>query len=302
MTRQLALQCTKCGSPMGSFDSGDKSYECARCHHVYRKVDGILDCFGKEDGDAENGQARHGHISSFAKPVGDESEITLLTHRLQPLYVKVFGTSRFATAYYLDAGCGYGGLLAATASRFDFVVGVNTEWEELRECASLLAERKVGNAILLRASAENLPFADGQFAAASCVQVLEHVGNPAKAIAQLHRTLAPGGCVYLSIPNRYSLRVEPHTLLPWIGFLPSRAAGWYAARMRKTEEFHSVRFLSAGQLAGWLKPEFGPSFAFIRSGYHQSVPAKIAKWVWRIPLLARIAGQFVGDIEAIAWR
>jgi SAM-dependent methyltransferase len=50
----------------------------------------------------------------------------------------------------------------------------------------------------LEGSAEALPVEDGTFDLVLCTQVLEHVGDPALAVRELHRVTAPGGRVLAS--------------------------------------------------------------------------------------------------------
>lgn len=46
-----------------------------------------------------------------------------------------------------------------------------------------------------------LPFADRAFDAVTINQVLEHVRAPGKVVAEIRRVLAPGGSVYVEVPN-----------------------------------------------------------------------------------------------------
>jgi SAM-dependent methyltransferase len=48
--------------------------------------------------------------------------------------------------------------------------------------------------------AHNLPFADAGFDAVVCQAVLEHVLDPSRVVAEIHRVLAPGGFVYSEVP------------------------------------------------------------------------------------------------------
>jgi SAM-dependent methyltransferase len=50
------------------------------------------------------------------------------------------------------------------------------------------------------ADAHDLPFADGTFDAAIIQAVLEHVLDPARCVAEMHRVLKPGGLVYAETP------------------------------------------------------------------------------------------------------
>ena len=50
------------------------------------------------------------------------------------------------------------------------------------------------------ADAERLPFASNVFARVECDAVLEHVRNPARAMEEIRRVVAPGGYVHLVTP------------------------------------------------------------------------------------------------------
>jgi len=52
----------------------------------------------------------------------------------------------------------------------------------------------------VQADAEQMPFADGLFTRVECDAVLEHVRNPERVVAEIHRVLAPGGYAHLVTP------------------------------------------------------------------------------------------------------
>lgn len=54
----------------------------------------------------------------------------------------------------------------------------------------------------------DLPFEDERFAAVHCNAVLEHVENPIKAVAEMHRVLKPGGQVLVYVPFLYPYHAE----------------------------------------------------------------------------------------------
>ena len=57
------------------------------------------------------------------------------------------------------------------------------------------------DATLMQGSAESLPFTDNSFDVVSCLQVLEHLKEPDKAISELKRVLKPGGFACVATPT-----------------------------------------------------------------------------------------------------
>jgi SAM-dependent methyltransferase len=55
-----------------------------------------------------------------------------------------------------------------------------------------------------------LPVQDGVFHTVLCNQVLEHVTEPSKLMAEVARVLRPGGVVLLTTPQTWGLHLEPH--------------------------------------------------------------------------------------------
>ena len=99
----------------------------------------------------------------------------------------------------LDAGCGEGVLVDEFAGRLA-ITGVDANYASAHvTTGSLLA----------------LPFADGGFPRALCLDVLEHLSyeDQPRALAELHRVLAPGGELLVSVPNLAHLQSRVQFLL-----------------------------------------------------------------------------------------
>ena len=95
----------------------------------------------------------------------------------------------------LDVGCGGGSFLAALARPGLRVVGLDFSHEAAR-----VAWRS-GGVPAVCAALERTPFAAGSFNAITLFHVLEHVPRPADYLAAVHHLLAPGGKVYIQVPN-----------------------------------------------------------------------------------------------------
>ncbi|MEU3710953.1 class I SAM-dependent methyltransferase [Streptomyces catenulae] len=94
----------------------------------------------------------------------------------------------------LDVGCGTGTVAVAGLARGARVTAVDAEDGMVRRTAVV-----AGGAAVHRAALPRLPFADGVFDAAAGNFVLNHVGRPREALAELCRVVRPGGRIALTV-------------------------------------------------------------------------------------------------------
>jgi 2-polyprenyl-3-methyl-5-hydroxy-6-metoxy-1,4-benzoquinol methylase len=99
----------------------------------------------------------------------------------------------------LDAGCGEGVLVSEYAGRLA-IEGVDANYSSPR---------------VRTGSVTALPYGDGVFDRALCLDVLEHLSfaDQATALAELHRVLRPGGELLVSVPNLAHLQSRVQFLL-----------------------------------------------------------------------------------------
>ncbi|WP_238015050.1 class I SAM-dependent methyltransferase [Dactylosporangium sp. AC04546] len=94
----------------------------------------------------------------------------------------------------LDAGTGPGTVAALACARGAAVVAVDAEPSMVD-----VARLRVPEAEVHQATLPDLPFADGGFDAAVANFVINHVGDPAAAVAELRRVVRPGGRIAVTV-------------------------------------------------------------------------------------------------------
>jgi len=67
----------------------------------------------------------------------------------------------------------------------------------------------------VRATAEELPFADESFDVVLCIQVLEHIDAPGRAVRELHRVVRRGGRVLAATHGAYPYHPGPGDHWRW---------------------------------------------------------------------------------------
>jgi 2-polyprenyl-6-hydroxyphenyl methylase/3-demethylubiquinone-9 3-methyltransferase len=104
----------------------------------------------------------------------------------------------------LDLGCGGGFMAEALAKRGAFVTGLDPASRAIKIAQAHAAERGIDIDYLV-GGGESLPFGGGHFDAVVCVDVLEHVENLDRVLAEIHRVLRPGGQFLFDTINRNGL-------------------------------------------------------------------------------------------------
>jgi 2-polyprenyl-3-methyl-5-hydroxy-6-metoxy-1,4-benzoquinol methylase len=126
----------------------------------------------------------------------------------------------------LDVGCGEGVLVERWARRLGGrrVVGIDLEEESIQ---AGWAQRQAPNLEYRVMRAENLPFADSEFALASAIEVLEHVPDPEHTLAEMARCAERH--LLVSVPREplwRMLNMARGAYLPQLGNTPGHINHW----------------------------------------------------------------------------
>ena len=178
-------------------------------------------------------------------------------------------------AAVLDAGCGTGGLLLRLGERLEHATRFGIE---IDPAAARRASAKSA-ALVVAGSVNAMPFRDGAFDAITSVDVLCHAAvDERAALAELHRCLAPGGLLVLSLPaypwlrsahdarvhnaRRYT-RGAAAALLHEAGFAVARIGYWNGLLLplmvlrRKVLRGHADAASDVEEYPPWIDRTFG---------------------------------------------
>jgi SAM-dependent methyltransferase len=134
----------------------------------------------------------------------------------------------------LEAGLGEGYGAARLADAGNTVVGIDYD-----AAAATHAAQAYPQLTVVRGNVVELPFRDAEFDAVVSMQVVEHLWDQPRHVAECARVLRPGGYFVISTPNR-------------VTFSP----GYDPAAGAPANPFHT-RELSDAELAELLAPHFG---------------------------------------------
>jgi ubiquinone/menaquinone biosynthesis C-methylase UbiE len=157
--------------------------------------------------------------------------------------------TKYATpnAPILDAGCGTGLNLRHLPAGS---TGIDINPRNIE-----LLQRRLPTHTVVEGDVEALPFDDATFGTVLCTEVIEHIPDPAAALAEFSRVLKPGGVLIGSVPARsaiWKLRFLsstcPHSEPFHNEYLPHEVremlAGWTVEHLRYSLLHFNVLFVA----------------------------------------------------------
>jgi 2-polyprenyl-6-hydroxyphenyl methylase/3-demethylubiquinone-9 3-methyltransferase len=178
-------------------------------------------------------------------------------HEINPLRLDwIDRCAQLAGKKVLDVGCGGGILTEAMAQRGASVTGIDLSEKALHVARLHLHESGLGvhyERVMAEDFAERHP---GAYDVVTCMELLEHVPEPASVVAACARLVRPGGQVFFSTINRnpksylfavigaeYLLRLLPRGTHDYLRFIkPSELARWSRDAGLRTEELLGMTY------------------------------------------------------------
>ena len=164
-------------------------------------------------------------------------------HELNPLRLGwIEGLAALAGKRVLDVGCGGGILSEAMAARGAKVTGIDLSEKPLKVAQLHLLENGLEVDYRL-VSAEDFSIQnEGQFEVVTCMELLEHVPDPASTVAACARLANSGGRVFFSTINR-----NPKS------YLFAVVGAEYLLQMLPKGTHDYARFIKPSELSRWCR-------------------------------------------------
>jgi len=124
-------------------------------------------------------------------------------HQINPLRLDwIDGLAPLAGKSALDIGCGGGILAEAMAKRGARVTGIDLSEKALKVAQLHLLESKIAVAYEAISAEDLAARSPGAYDVVTCMELLEHVPDPASLVRACARLARPGGHVFFSTINR----------------------------------------------------------------------------------------------------
>jgi 2-polyprenyl-6-hydroxyphenyl methylase/3-demethylubiquinone-9 3-methyltransferase len=172
-----------------------------------------------------------------------ESEFRPL-HQINPLRLEwIDELAGLRGKQVLDVGCGGGILAEAMARRAQAVTGIDLAARPLGVARLHALEAGVTNVDYREVAAETLAAqSPGSFDVVTCMEMLEHVPEPASVVSACTTLVRPGGWVFFSTLNR-----NPKS------FLFAIVGAEYVLRLLPKGTHEYARFIRPSELARWCR-------------------------------------------------
>jgi len=146
-----------------------------------------------------------------------------------------------AQARVLDVGVSTGLIAREVACHARWMAGLDIDLPALRFASGL----EDSGLHLVVGDGLHIPFPAGVFDVVICAHIYEHVPDPHRLMAEIHRVLRPGGICFFSATNRWVI-IEPHYRIPFLSWLPRSLAHRVVRLTGKGQEYYEHPLSPAG--------------------------------------------------------
>jgi len=171
----------------------------------------------------------------------DELKRRTKAAKIRAVLQHFYGRDDLAGLRAVDVGCSTGYTAAELSAAGAEVVGLDIDVPGLQHAAQRFGEQVE----FLCADGTALPFADRSIDLVVFNHIYEHVVDPDAVLAEITRVLRPDGAAYFGFGNRLGV-MEPHYRLPFLSWLPRRAADRYVKMSGRASTYYEQFRTNAG--------------------------------------------------------
>ncbi len=153
-------------------------------------------------------------------------------------YAKLIAEHLTPQTRWLDAGTGY----RLLEDDMDNLENWLVQQSAMTVGMDLHISQHLNIRTLVAGSIFDLPFANGSFDLVTCNVVMEHLGEPQSALAEVARVLVPGGALVMNTPNLWNYGVLANALLSKVLPEEFRLRLVRASDTREPEDIFPVRY------------------------------------------------------------
>lgn len=200
----------------------------------------------------------------------------------------------------LDVGCWDG---VGTMRYAEALGGANAHGIEVFEAQAAEAEQRGVEVARVDLEADMFPWADASMDVVVCNQVLEHLKNIWRPLAEMHRVLRPGGHALVSVPNLASLHNrlllaagrQPTSIRTFGPHVRGYAFGEFRSLLERDGAFRVVRALGVGFHP--VPSPWGAPLARLWPGAAHSILFVVRREAGRAPWLGYLTGELEGGLQ-----
>jgi len=172
-------------------------------------IEEYFQVLGLKKGQYFTEQQRLYHLSSIARAKHGMALLSFLT-----------GMKDFRNSFVFEPGCGVAPFSIIASKKGAFAVGCDIRREFIK-LAKVLNKTEGGSAYFMLADCLQLPLKEDLFDCVFLWDVLEHTTKQKDMLKSVFRTMKYDGIFFSKISNRL-FPVEPHTLLPFLTYMPKK--------------------------------------------------------------------------------
>ncbi|SOD73010.1 2-polyprenyl-3-methyl-5-hydroxy-6-metoxy-1,4-benzoquinol methylase [Jatrophihabitans sp. GAS493] len=185
--------------------------------------------------DLDSGSARRPQLaySELQEKTKDEAKRRRKAEKIVAVLQHFLGRTDLSGLTSVDIGCSTGYTADALHEAGSTVIGLDIDVPGLAHADSLFGQQ----ATFLCADGAALPFADASVDIVVFNHIYEHVVDPDRVLSEIRRVLSPNGSAYFAFGNKRGV-IEPHYRLPFLSWLPKRAADRYVSATGRADDYY----------------------------------------------------------------